>query len=251
MKLAPFKADLHVHTCLSPCGEFEMSPMKVVAEAKARGLDLIAVCDHNSAANVAGVRQAAEGSGLVVLAGMEVATAEEVHILALFDDIDAALALQTIVYANLLPGENDDELFGMQVVANGLDEVEKIEHRLLISATQLDIDTVVAEVHRLGGLVVASHIDREANSLIGQLGMVPPGLGLDAVEVSPRGDVEAMQAFPGVAGLPVVRSSDAHQLDDLGRVTTTFLLAEPTVREIALALRNEEGRAIQNAGAAP
>lgn len=248
---AEFTADLHVHTCLSPCGEFEMTPTGIIAAALERGLDIIAICDHNSAGNVPGVRAAAMGRGLAVIAGMEIATVEEVHVLAYFDDTEAALALQEIVYAHLLPGENDEDLFGMQIVANELDEVEKIEHRLLIGATMLDVDTVVAHIHRLGGLAVASHIDRPSNSLIGQLGMISDDLPLDAIEISPRGDVEAMQRFPGVAGRPVLRSSDAHQLDGLGRAVTRFQLSAPTVAEIALALHGEAGRQLLGGSVTP
>ncbi|MCK5145178.1 PHP domain-containing protein [bacterium] len=244
MNLKTFRADLHVHSCLSPCGEFEMTPVGIVAFALEIGLDIIAVCDHNSAANVPGIRKAALGTGLVVIAGMEVATAEEAHILALFDDIQAALALQKIVYDNLLPGENDDDLFGMQIVANELDEVEKIEQRLLIGSTMMDVDTVVREIHALGGLAIASHIDRQSNSLIGQLGMISDDLPLDAVEVSYSGDVDAMQVYPGVSRLPIIRSSDAHQLDALGRAITKFRLAEPTVVELRKALQATDGREI-------
>jgi len=250
MSLKAFTADLHVHTCLSPCGEFEMTPIGIVAAAVNKQLDVIAVCDHNSAGNVPGVRAAAAGTGLAVIAGMEVATVEEAHVLAYFDETAAALALQEIVYTHLLPGENDEDLFGMQIVANERDEVEKIEQRLLIGATTLDVDALVAHIHRLGGLAVASHIDRESNSLIGQLGMIADDLPLDAVEVSPRGDVEAMQSYPGVSRLPVLRASDAHQLDGLGRAVTRFCVAAPTVAEIGMALRSEAGRHLLGGGVA-
>ena len=244
--LSRFRADLHVHTCLSPCGDLDMSPRHVAAVALERKLDVIAVCDHNSAENAAAVRQAAASAGrLTVLCGLEICTSEEVHLLALFDTPELAGQMQDLVYDRLPPGVNRPEFFGEQVVANATDEVEGFCHRLLIGAAEITLNEAVNAVHRLGGLAVASHVDREAFGLFGHLGLWPQGLDLDAAEVSARCRLEEfLTQHPDLAGRPVVRSSDAHFLEDLGRAWTEFRLYRPLVSEIGLALGGRRGRRI-------
>ena len=249
MMLRTFRSDLHIHTCLSPCGELEMSPQAIVRTCLEKELDLIAVCDHNSAENVEGVRKAAESTDLTILPGMEVTTVEEVHILAIFDEQEQVMKLQEDVYGQLLPGENDDDLFGIQVVANELDEVEKIVHKLLIGGTTLSLDNLVERIHGLGGLVICSHIDRESYSIVGQLGMIPEHLPIDALEVSPRSDVRDMRSqCPGAEHFPLITSSDAHRLDEIGKSCTVFSLEEPNVCEIRKAFKNVDGRKIIDGG---
>jgi predicted metal-dependent phosphoesterase TrpH len=222
-----------------------MTPRSIIRVCQEKSIDMIAICDHNTAENVKGVRKAAEGTGLTVLAGMEVTTAEEVHLLALFDETNRVEKLQDEVYAHLLPGENDENLFGIQVVANELDEVESVVNRLLIGGTTLTLEDVIDTIHGLGGLAIASHIDRESYSLVGQLGMIPDDLAVDALEVSPLNDIENIRReIPGASRFPLVASSDAHRLDDIGKVMTTFLLEEATLEEIGMALKNIKGRRI-------
>jgi hypothetical protein len=180
--LRPFRADLHVHTCLSPCAELDMTPRQIVDAAKGKGLDILAITDHNSAENTEAARRAASGSGLVVLSGMEITSSEEVHVLALFEDGEGAMRMQDIVYENLPPGENDEELYGQQVIVNEFDEVMGFNTRLLITATRLSLEALVSMIHSCGGLCVASHIDREAFSVISQLGFIPGDAGFDALE---------------------------------------------------------------------
>ena len=193
--LRNFKADLHIHTCLSPCTDLDMSPQAIALQAKRREIDILGICDHNSAENVPAVMRAADQFAIRVLPGMEVTSQEEVHVLALFDELEPALALQEIVYANL-PGENDEEAFGMQVVVNAEGEVLHFNPRLLIGASTLSIEEVTDHIKALDGLAIASHIDREGFSLLGQLGFVPEHLALDALEISPRISLEeAEQRF--------------------------------------------------------
>lgn len=243
--LREYRADLHIHTCLSPCGGLDMSPRAIVREAKRRGIDIIAICDHNSAENVLPAQKIGEAEGVTVLAGMEVTSQEEVHILTLFDDLESVNLLQEIVYQHLLPGENDEEAFGPQVVVNEKDEVMGMNTRLLIGATNLSINELVERAHNLGSLVIASHVDREGFSLLGQLGFIPHDLRLTALEISPNMTGEQAKArFPQMSGYPLVTSSDAHSIEDIGKATTCLLLEEPTLREIGKALRGEEGRGI-------
>lgn len=238
--LRPFKADLHIHTCLSPCTELDMSPLEILTAAKKKGLDMIGICDHNSSENSPGVMNAARSMPIKVIPGLEVTSQEEVHILALFDNLEPALKVQDHVYDHL-PGENDEEAFGRQVIVNEREEVEGFSHRLLIGATTIPLEEVVRLIHSWGGLAIASHIDREAFSIIGQLGFIPRNLALDALEISPRMPVEeAMKTY--LYDYPITRSSDAHTPDDIGKGSTTFLLEEASLAEIRKALKNEDGR---------
>ncbi len=244
--LSVLVADLHIHTCLSPCATLDMTPQKIVKEAKKKKLDIIAVTDHNSAENIAAVMAVAEGAGLVVIPGMEITTEEEVHIVGLFENVDAALAMQDAVYDRLQTGENDEDLFGMQVVANAMDEVEGMNTRLLIGAARMDLGRVVDAIHALNGLAIAAHIDREAFSVMGQLGFIPDGLDIDALEISRRMTLEQGRSMFGeVRGLPFLTSSDAHDLEEIGISPTAFRMARPELIELKRALKGTGGRGIE------
>ncbi len=243
--LKEYRADLHIHTILSPCTELtEMSPHAIVKQAQKVGLDSIAICDHNSCENVAALRSAANNSGLVVIAGIEITSQEEVHILGLFDGEEGAARVQEVVYAHL-PGENDEETFGHQVVVNEEEEVVCFNKKLLIGATTLPLEKVVDLIHSENGLAIASHIDREAYSIIGQLGFIPPGIALDALEFSPRlSSSEVKKRFPQTGSYPLITSSDAHNLEDIGNSSTIFLMEKVNIGEMKLALMGKGGRKV-------
>ena len=244
MALKRIKADLHVHTCLSPCAGLDMSPREVVSAAIHMGMDLIGVCDHNSAENVLAVKKAGERNGLVVLGGMEIASSEEAHILTFFDEDEDLLAFQAYVYQHL-SGRNDEHAFGQQVIADDEDGVTGFCDRLLIAATSLSAEEIVTRAHAAKGesVVIAAHVDRESFSIIGQLGFIPPSLALDAVEVSANSTTAQVRSrFPDSRKFPVITSSDAHEPQDIGKRFTTFTIAEGTVAEIKKALSGKDGR---------
>jgi PHP family Zn ribbon phosphoesterase len=234
-----YKTDLHIHTCLSPCAELEMSPKNIIKAAKKSRIDIVGICDHNSCENVPGVKRSAEREGLNAIGGMEITSSEEVHILALFDDEEKLFALQKIIYDHL-PGLNDEKRFGEQVVANEDDEVLDFNTRLLIGATELSVDNIVKAIHELNGLAIASHIDREGFSIIGQLGFIPQGLQLDAVEVSAKDKVEDFKEL----SFPIITSSDAHKLDDIGSTFTHFFMEEVNLEEMKKSLLGQDGRKV-------
>ena len=235
-----FKADLHIHTCLSPCTELDMSPKGILTRVKQKKIDIIGICDHNSSENSLAVMNAAKRMNIYVIPGMEVTSQEEVHVLALFDALENALKLQEFVYENL-PGKNDEKAFGMQVMVNEEEEVLGFSDKLLIGATTIPLEEIIRKIHSFDGLVIASHIDRESFSIIGQLGFIPEKLELDALEISAHVTFEeAKKRYP--YNYPITSSSDAHYPDDIGKSFTTFLLEEGTVAEIKKALKNEEGR---------
>jgi DNA polymerase III alpha subunit len=155
--------DLHVHTCLSPCADNSMTPPAIAARAAAAGLAAIAVCDHNTGGNVEAVRIAGRRRGVEVVAGMEVTSAEEVHLLAYFADAGALSRFEKVV-AQHMSGTNDPRYFGDQILADEDGEPTGVEERFLLGACELTVARLVEQIHALEGLAVASHVDKEAFS---------------------------------------------------------------------------------------
>ncbi|MBN1545138.1 MAG: hypothetical protein JW902_00600 [Syntrophaceae bacterium] len=242
--LRAFRCDLHIHTCLSPCADLDMYPRALIEKSINEKLDVIAICDHNSSENVSYVLRLAEGKPIVVLPGMEVSSLEEVHVLALFDELSSLLKLQDMVYKHL-PGTNREDYFGPQVIVNDQDEVEGMNERLLIGATELPLNRIVREIHSLGGLAIASHIDRPSFSVLSQLGFVDTETHFDALEISAAtGIKKARRQYPELSGYPFITSSDAHTITNIGRGVTTMILHAANTDELRLAFANKEGRCI-------
>lgn len=227
--LANVKFDLHIHSCLSPCANLEMSPSEIVRRACAAGMDGIALTDHQSARNTPAITECARRAGLRCLFGMEVQTVEEVHTLALFDTPEQALALTDWVYAAMPKRVNDPETFGDQPVVTWDDDIVEMEWRILAMGCRRTIPETATKVHELGGLYIAAHVDRANHSVLGSLGMIPEplvafefqpdgGRFFDAVELSRTAD--AATWLPRIGDYAVTRSSDAHNPEDVARVWT-------------------------------
>jgi len=234
-----YASDLHVHTCLSPCADEEMSPRSIVRAAAEAGLDIIAVTDHNSGKNVPAVMEAAVGFPLVVIPGMEVQCREEVHLLALFEGLEALEEWDGYIYEHLPDVHNDPAIFGYQPIVDKEGYILRFEERLLINSLDLSVGDVVKGVRDRGGICIPAHVDREAFGIIGQLGYIPPELPIVAVEVT-GGQWGGM---PG--GYTLVTASDAHFLRDIGSKRTLFLLEAPTIAEIQQGLRGQGGRRVE------
>jgi 3',5'-nucleoside bisphosphate phosphatase len=242
--LKSYRADLHIHTCLSPCGDLKMTPRKIIDKVLSQNIDIIAICDHNSAENVPALINAANGKDVLVLSGMEICSREEIHVLAFFENIETAFEMQAKVYENF-HGKNEPEIFGMQVIGNEMDEVLGFNDRLLIGAVEMSIEDIVDKIHSLNGIAIASHIDRESYSVIGQLGFIPETLKFDALEVSPNISLEeARKRFPEYRNYAMIKNSDAHFIEDIGKCVTEFQIEEPSFDEIKKALKNETERNI-------
>jgi PHP family Zn ribbon phosphoesterase len=208
------------------------------------GLDMIAICDHNSAENTAAFIRAGDERGLKVLPGIEVTSKEEIHLIALFDTPKDCTALQNLIYQNL-PGENMEEVFGPQTVVNERDETVGVNRRMLIGATLLPFEQIVSLIHSLRGVAIASHIDRQAFSLLGQLGFIPEGIPLDGLEISfHTSKEEAKNRFGSYRHYSFLWFSDAHYLEDIGKSFTCFLLERTTSEEVKMALHDQEGRRV-------
>lgn len=222
-------ADLHIHSCLSPCGDELMTPNNIVNMALLKGLDVIAVTDHNTCGNLPAVCAVAAQNGLTVIPGMEMETEEEVHTLAYFPTLEDAMAFSQEVYSYLPPVKNNPDFFGRQLYLDEDDEIIKEEPRLLLSALTISIEEGFALVKKHNGVAVPAHIDRPSHGIIPLLGFINPHLGVTCVEVSPLGLSQGFAQYD--PRLKTISSSDAHELGSI---------LEPT-REIELDERSPEG----------
>lgn len=203
--------DLHIHSCLSPCAENDMTPANICGMAYIKGLQAIAVTDHNTARNLPYVKEAADHYGLILLPGMEITTREEVHLLGYFRDVDTAVETGEIFSSHLPPMKNRPDFFGHQYVMNTDDEVVCEEDRLLIGATDLDLSQCTAIIREHGGIAVPAHINRGSNGLLINLGFMPPEPVFNVVETSTRLPLDENT----VKGKLQLHSSDAHRLGDI------------------------------------
>ncbi|MFH1118630.1 MAG: PHP domain-containing protein [Bacteroidota bacterium] len=240
-----YKADLHIHTLLSPCGSLDMSPGAIVKAAIAKKLDIIGITDHNSTRQCRVVAGEAEKAGLTVYCGTEVTTKEEIHCLAFFENLEKLDEFQLFLDANLPDIKNDTGLFGYQVAVNHLEEIVYEEERLLISAIGKSIDQVEKEVHRLGGIFIPAHVNRPKFSLISQLGFIPPDLKFDALELTKQQDTESfLISCPYLKNAVIIRSSDAHHPDKIGESFTSLRMSDTSFREFVIAVGNRDGREV-------
>jgi PHP family Zn ribbon phosphoesterase len=239
------RADLHIHTVLSPCGDLDMSPVNIVSEAALKGLDIIGITDHNTTRHCDLIKTLAEEKGIFVMQGAEITTKEEVHCLAFFENTDALNKFQEFLDDNLPDIINDPEKFGYQVQVDKNENVIFTEKRLLINAITKSLEETEAFVHRLNGLFIPAHINRKKNSIYSQLGFIPDNLKADALEVSRATTPEQFaKEHPEINLFPIIRSSDAHYPDDIGGAFTLFYLKESSFDDIRLALKGENGRKI-------
>lgn len=245
MLMQNYRADLHIHTVLSPCGDLEMSPRNIVEMAQAKNLQIIAITDHNSTLHGPVIRKLAEPLGITVLFGAEVTTREEAHCVCLFETEDQREHFQKFLDENLPEIPNDPQRFGYQVVVNEHDEILQEIEPLLINGLKAGINEIQKKVHELHGLFIPAHIDRPMYSLISQLGFVPPDLKYDALELFRKTDPEKFLVSHAYLKSPTfVKNSDAHFVDQIGETCTVYRLAEPSFDELRKALRGEEGRGV-------
>ena len=203
-------ADLHMHSCLSPCADDDMTPANICGMAYIKGLQAIAVTDHNTGRNLPYVKEAADHYGLIFLPGMEITTKEEVHLLGYFKDVETAVEVGEIFSSHLPPMKNKPDFFGNQLVMNTDDEVVDIEDRLLIGATDLDLEECTRIIREHGGAAVPAHINR-GHGLLTNLGLFPTEPEFPVVEV--RNELDVNDKLIG--NRRRLQSSDAHHLGDI------------------------------------
>ncbi len=232
--------DLHIHSCLSPCADDDMTPANIVGMARIIGLDLIALTDHGSCKNCPAFAAAAEEFGMNVLFGMELTTAEEVHVLCYFSSLEDAMAFDAFVYEHLPDIPNRPEYFGNQLIYDKNDQICGTEEKLLISAADIPFDSVYYIVKSYNGVMVPAHINKSSTSLLSNLGFVPEGSRFTCAEVKDPSDwPELTAAHPYLAGCGMLSSSDAHRLTDINE-PVRFLEPEEVSREAILRFIEKE-----------
>ena len=235
-----YSYDMHIHSALSPCGDNDMTPNNIVGMACLCGLDIIALTDHNTCGNCAAVMEVGQENGVLVIPGMELCTAEEIHVVCLFPTLSEALAFEQAVIPCRPPIANRPEIFGEQRKMDAQDNIVGLEPILLLTATTLSLEEVLPLARQHGGTAFPAHIDRDSYSVPAALGDIPP-VGFTSAEITAAGDVPALKAtYPAIADVPLLLSSDAHYLHQITDTTAWLDLSEKTPQAVIAAL---DGRA--------
>ena len=241
-----FRTDLHIHTVLSPCGGLEMSPATIVSMAVKRGLDIVGITDHNSTKQCELVWKLAQKTNLTVFPGCEMTSREEVHCLGLFEDFDALRVFQDYLDQHLTVIPHNASIFGYQVVVDDEENIQEELDYYLGASLDVSVEEVEQKVHELSGIFIPAHVDRPRNSLFSQLGFIPPELKADALQISKLADEKNIrEKYRIEPDLTIVKFSDAHFPDDLGKTYTIFEMESPEFSEIRMALAHENGRKVQ------
>lgn len=225
--------DLHIHSCLSPCADEDMTPNNIVNMAMIKGLDLIAVADHNASHNIPAIQTVAKKRDILVIPAMELQTSEEVHLLCLFKTYEGILAFQAEVDKQLLGIPNNVKKFGSQVIMDASDEVIGELNQALIFSTQLNFEEALTLVRQLDGLVLPAHINRQANGVLSVLGFIPETAGFTAVEVS--GDEAGrkfLETYTQRERYRIIKNSDAHQLMSISERENFMELEERSIEAV-------------------
>ena len=203
--------DLHIHSALSPCGDNDMTPNNIVNMSIIKGLDMIAITDHNTCSNAEAAIKVA-GDNILVIPGMEIETAEEIHVVSYFPDIQRAKEAEKVVKAHLPGIKNDPLIYGNQYYMDENDEIIGEEDNLLVTATDLDIYSVFELVRSVGGVALPAHIDRSSYSVLSNLGFLPEDLLINAVEITPRRRPLMEKEYEKYI---ILSNSDAHYLENI------------------------------------
>lgn len=233
-----YRYDLHLHSCLSPCGDEDMTPYNLVHMAKLLELDIIALTDHNTVGNCKSAMKVGEEVGVVVVPGMELCTAEEIHMVCLFPDLPSAEAFEAEVRPGLPPVKNKAEVYGRQLYMDEGDGVLGEEEILLVTASAIPVGQAGALCEKHGGFCYPAHIDRASYSVLAAFGMITEDMGFTCAEVTAKADLEALTtANPCLARMKLLRSSDAHYLENMSEAADVIFLPRCTASALLEALR--------------
>lgn len=235
--MIPLSYDLHIHSCLSPCGDEAMTPANIVGMAALKELDVIAVTDHNSCKNCPAVLELAKEYNIIALPGMEITTSEEVHVLCLFEDLAKAMEFDDYVYSHLIPFPNNEDIFGKQQVVDKDENIIDNIKNLLINATDITFDSLYDLVVQYQGIIIPAHIDKNSNSLLANLGFIPPDSRFKVVEVKDMRKLHSLQQMHSyLSGCNVITNSDAHYLEHINEPLHTLYAKERSVKSVLNAL---------------
>ncbi|MBQ6263587.1 MAG: PHP domain-containing protein [Clostridia bacterium] len=211
--MSEYRYDLHVHSCLSPCADDDMTPANIAGMASLNGISLLALTDHNSAKNCPAFFEHCKRYGIVPIPGMELTTSEDVHVICLFPTLESALEMDRIAGEKLIKVKNRPEIFGRQIVVDENDDPKCELEDLIINATSLDLNAAYETVLSLGGVAYPAHIDRQANGIVSILGTFPDSPRFTAYELNDGDSAEGyVHRFSVLSGLKKIVSSDAHHL---------------------------------------
>ena len=231
--------DLHIHSALSPCGDDFMTPGNIVGMAVVNELDAIAITDHNSSENVPAALGIAAEYGIIVIPGMELETAEEIHVVCLFPNLESITAFQTAVLKSCQTGENRPEIFGCQQIFNAKDQIVGECSRLLLAPTGISIDDAIVLADRYGGIAYPAHVDRDSYSALTSLGALPYAYPYSFVEVSMECDTDALfKQYPFLRDYRLIAASDAHYLERIQERRTFIDVEERSAEGVIRALKN-------------
>ncbi len=234
------KYDFHLHSCLSPCGDNDMTPYNLVNMAKLLGYDIIALTDHNTCLNCPAATKAGEEAGITVVPGMELCTSEEIHAVCLFPTLEKALDFSDYVKSTMPPIKNKPEIFGEQLIMDHLDNVLGEEEILLTTASGISIDDVVAEVSRFNGAVFPAHLDRSSYSVLSVLGFMYPEMNFKVAEFTHKAFIpQYEEKHELLKGMKHLRNSDAHYLENMLEPTVEIDLPECTAQAIVNYILNK------------
>jgi hypothetical protein len=231
--------DLHMHSCLSPCGDGQMTPNNLVGLSKLAGLDVIALTDHNTCKNTPAALAIGDHFGILVLPGMELTTAEEIHVLCLFEELEQAMAFDALVETRLMKVKNEIEIFGNQSVLDEDDNALAEYPWLLTMATDITIEEAPRLVASYGGVAVPAHVDRDAYSILSVLGAIPPELKFKTIEVTRNGGRDRLAALaPELAEeCGILENSDAHYIEAIPEPNIHMELQNLTRKSVLDAIR--------------
>jgi len=217
--------DLHIHSCLSPCADDDMTPNNIAGMAALKGLNIVALTDHNSCKNCPAFFDACRRQGIIPIAGVELSTAEDIHLVALFPTLEEAMTFDSELEKHLMNIENRAEIFGNQLIMNGDDDIVAEEDKLLISATDLWIGEAVELIRSFGGYVRPAHIDRESNGIVSILGDIPKEYKFSCFEFRDKENIPSYQErFPFIKNESILVCSDAHHLWDISEAENYLLI---------------------------
>ena len=208
--------DMHIHSCLSPCADNDNTPNNIAGMATLCGLNIVALTDHNSCRNCPAFFKAAKRYGIIPIAGMELTTAEDIHIICLFESLENALLFNDEVDSRRILIKNRVDIFGEQLICDEEDEVIATEENLLSNATNIMIDEVPALVEKYDGICYPAHIDRQSNGIIAVLGTLPETPQFNCVEFHYSKNISQYKSdFPDINNKHIIVSSDTHCLTDM------------------------------------
>ncbi len=237
--MTEYTYDFHIHSCLSPCGDNDMTPNNLVGMAAVMGLDVIAITDHNTCKNAPAVLAAAQEAGILAIPGMELCTAEEAHVVCLFETLEGAMDFDRHIYNSMPHIPNRPEIFGEQRILDQDDTLTGTLEDLLLVASFLGADEVKALCEQYGGTAFPAHVDRDSYSVIASLGSIPPEAGFTVAEVTRDCDLNALkERYPELKAMGIVRDSDSHYLDTLAASQALKItLPERSAKAVLAALR--------------